>query len=209
MLNIDQNVNYVRVEGKIQSSPVFNHVFDDIGYYSMVIEVPRISGKSDFIKVILQEKMLVVNGVLLDFGMLVGVVGSLVQSMKYGYKDVLVLANAVDIIDVPGRGEEGFENTVVFGGCIHQWYPIREVSEGKELKVSIIKNDVGKRPVMLKVVSWGKSAYYMESNYSLEDNIIVKARLESRMKPPKEGYNTEEYIRTHESSLLSILPSNN
>jgi len=214
MVQISPNINYVNMEGVLSALPTFAYVFGGEGHYSSCIDVERASGRIDTITVVIPERLLVVDNIPLETEQLLRINGCLLQTTKYGLKDVSVLVDTIERID--SVTDCARNNIVIFGGEIAKWYPIRQVLDGnKELKVVILESANESSPkVGLKVVAWNNAARYIEETRGIGDRLIVKCRLESRQRFLRDDVDQQEEsedrgsVKVHEASLVSILPDN-
>lgn len=165
--------NDVIIVGNIVSVPKFSHKFNNDNYYSLIIEVPRNSGKVDVIHSFLPEFL--VNEEILTSGNKVKVLGTLIQSRLEDKKDLSVLIVEYYLTD------EEYSNDIVITGRINNVFDTKEIpGTTKRIKQLILKKvSDDNRFLTFKVSCWNSISRLVESKYSLGDILLVTGSISS------------------------------
>ncbi len=172
--------NKVNICGTVASEIEFSHeVYDEI-FYSFMLEVPRLSGAEDKIRVTLSEKFLATDPVSL--GNKVEIEGQFRSYNNFtGQGNRLILTVFVKNIRIVDEEEIfDFENAISLNGYICKEPVYRTTPFGREIAdILLAVNRSYNKSDYIPCIAWGRNAKFAQS-LSVGDNIIIKGRIQSR-----------------------------
>lgn len=190
--------NSVTLRGSLLDLPAFSHENHGRKFYKFTLEVPRLSGISDFLPVIAEEALL--NSMDLSGGEMLGVTGQ-VRSHNVrsdGRRHLLIFVFAASLVCEDGEPV----NQVVVEGPICREPIYRRTPLGREIcDVMLAVPRAFKRADYLPCILWGRTAVEA-SRCHPRDCIRITGRLQSRLytKVTEEG---SEERTAYEVSALS------
>lgn len=195
---MEQICNQITIRGELVSLPVYSHENHGIRFFRFELDVPRLSGISDRLPVIAQEKVL--NGLNLSGGELLTVTGQIRSHNNRidGKRRLLVFIYATDMIAEDGE----FINDVTLEGHLCREPVFRRTPLGRQIcDVMLAVPRPFKRADYLPCILWGRTAEQI-SLLHIADPIRIYGRLQSRTYTKMTESGPEERT-TYEISALS------
>lgn len=177
--------NKIYVEGKIASKPEYSHEMYGEGFYSMMIEVPRLSDAVDLLPVTISERLL--DGVDVSIGKDIIIEGQLRSYNKYtdgGNRLILTIFAR----DISFTGEKTKNpNQIYLDGYICKKPIYRTTPFGREITDMLIAvNRPYNKSDYIPAIAWGRNARFSEK-LSVGDHIRIWGRVQSREYQKKLG----------------------
>lgn len=171
--------NRVQLCGTIVSEPEYSHEVYEEGFYSFMLDTPRLSETSDQIRITISEKFLVGGGFCVgDKVYIEGQFRSYNNFSSIGNR--LILTVFVKNIEVISKGDEENINSIYLNGYICKQPVYRTTPFGREIAdILIAVNRSYNKSDYIPCIAWGRNAKYAE-NLKIGDNIIVRGRIQSR-----------------------------
>lgn len=172
--------NQVTISGKIVSEFKFSHELYGEKFYLMDVEVPRLSGSSDKIPVMVSERLVDVEQ---DFmGVKVKVEGQFRSYNRHEEKKnrlvLSVFAREIELVDEIERSEKS--NQIYLDGFICKEPVYRETPFGREIAdVLIAVNRPYGKSDYIPCICWGRNARFA-SGLEVGTRCVVKGRIQSR-----------------------------
>jgi len=177
--NIIEN-NMVTISGKVVSDVEFSHEVYGEGFYSFVLEVPRLSESYDYIPVTISERLIVKEE--LSIGTMVEVEGQFRSYNSFnnqGNKLILVVF-ARDISFLDDHTIIKNPNQIYLNGYICKKPIYRVTPFGREITdILLAVNRPYNKSDYIPCIAWGRNARYAES-LSVGTNIRIWGRIQSR-----------------------------
>lgn len=171
------NNNKVMLTGEIKTKPVFSHETFGEGFYEFILEVPRLSEKTDLIPVIISEKLL--NDPRFFIGNTVCIKGQFRSYNKAEEERSRLILNvfAREIVDV---NKEVNPNIIEITGFICK-EPIYRITPFKReiCDILVAVNRAYNKSDYLPCIAWGRNARYIK-NISVGTKIFLVGRIQSR-----------------------------
>lgn len=206
-MDTKENNNKVKIAGIVASDFKFSHEIFGEGFYTMMVEVQRLSDSIDTIPVTVSERVIDVNK---DFsGQYVTVTGqfrSYNRSEKDSQRRRLILSVFAQEIEVSDEATaDAYDtNTVELDGFICKEVHYRKTPLGREIADMLlaVNRPYGKSDY-IPCICWGRNAKYAEA---LETGTHMKVwgRIQSRTYNKKIDENTVEERTAYEVSLNKI-----
>ncbi|MCX7921856.1 MAG: single-stranded DNA-binding protein [Clostridia bacterium] len=177
--NIIEN-NMVTISGKVCSNMEFSHEVYGEGFYSFMLEVPRLSDSSDKISVTVSERL--VDKSKLEIGKVIEVEGQFRSYNSYNNESnkliLTVFAREVNFIDDEKKIKN--PNQIFLNGYICKKPVYRTTPFGREITDMLIAvNRPYNKSDYIPCIAWGRNARYSES-LIIGDNIKIWGRIQSR-----------------------------
>jgi primosomal replication protein N len=177
--NIVEN-NVVTISGKIITDLVFSHEVYGEGFYSFMLEVPRLSELSDVIPVTISERLLTCEKP--DIGKYVEIEGQFRSYNSFtseGNKLILtVFAREITFLD--GEGSIRNPNQIFLNGYVCKKPIYRTTPFGREITdILLAVNRPYNKSDYIPCIAWGRNARYSET-FSVGDNVKLWGRIQSR-----------------------------
>jgi len=177
--NIIDN-NMVTISGRIISQAEFSHEVYGEGFYTFILEVPRLSESSDKIPVTVSERL--IEKEKLQIGTYVEIEGQFRSYNSYnteGNKLILtVFAREITITD--GERKSRNPNQIYICGYICKKPVYRTTPFGREIADLLIAvNRPYNKSDYLPCIAWGRNARFSES-LQVGDKIKIWGRIQSR-----------------------------
>lgn len=174
--------NKVYMIGKVAEKPVFSHEVYSEGFYIFYIEIPRKSGNSDRLPVVVSERLININRLDVDRTVVInGQIRSYNQHIdnKHSHLILSVFARDIDILEDVEINSD-VNNTVEIVGHICKEPVYRVTPKGREIADLMIGvgRTYGKSDYIPTVV-WGRGAKFA-GNLKIGDKIFAKGRFQSR-----------------------------
>lgn len=173
---MEHMVNQITLRGSLCSLPQFSHENHGRRFYRFSLDVPRLSGTSDILPVIIEEGIL--NTMDLSGGEMIAVTGQVRShnSRSDGARHLLIFVFASSI-----RAEDGEPiNDVTLEGTICREPTYRRTPLGREIcDVMLAAPRPFRRADYLPCILWGRTALEI-STCHVRDTIRISGRLQSR-----------------------------
>ena len=172
--------NQVTISGEIVSEFKFSHELYGEKFYLMDVEVPRLSGSSDKIPVMVSERLVDVEQ---DFmGVKVKVEGQFRSYNRHEEKKnrlvLSVFAREIELVDEIEISEKS--NQIYLDGFICKEPVYRETPLGREIAdILIAVNRPYGKSDYIPCICWGRNARFA-SGLGVGTRCIVKGRIQSR-----------------------------
>jgi single-stranded DNA-binding protein len=191
--------NVVTVYGTVIAKPEFSHEMYGEGFYTVYLEVPRLSDISDMLPVTISERL--VLGLNIDIGSKLLVEGQLRSYNKYqegSNKLILtVFARNLKIADQEVKNP----NQIYLDGFICKKPVYRTTPFGREITDMLLAvNMPYNKSDYIPCIAWGRNARYSE-NLKVGDRIRILGRIQSRNYQKKIS---EEQVITRTAYEVSI-----
>lgn len=177
--------NKAYIEGKIGSAPEFSHEMYGEGFYSVMIEVSRLSDTFDLLPVTISERL--INGVDMSVGKDIVIEGQLRSYNKYadGSNRLILTIFARDInFD---REKTKNPNQIYLDGYICKKPVYRTTPFGREITDMLIAvNRPYNKSDYIPAIAWGRNARFSEK-LNVGDHIRAWGRIQSREYQKKLG----------------------
>jgi len=170
--------NNVTVYGTVTSKPEFSHEMYGEGFYTVYLEVPRLSDISDTLPITISERL--VQGLNIDMGSTLLVEGQLRSYNKYhegNNKLILtVFARNLKTTDQDVKNP----NQIYLDGYICKKPVYRTTPFGREITDMLLAvNRPYNKSDYIPCIAWGRNARYSE-NLKVGDRIRIWGRIQSR-----------------------------
>lgn len=191
--------NKIYVEGKIASKPEFSHEMYGEGFYSLMIEVPRLSDSVDLLPVTISERL--IDGTQVSVGSDIIIEGQLRSYNKYsdgGNRLILtVFARDISFSDEKTKNP----NQIYLDGYICKKPVYRTTPFGREITDMLIAvNRPYNKSDYIPAIAWGRNARFSEK-LIVGDHIRIWGRIQSREYQKKLS---EEEVLTKTAYEVSI-----
>lgn len=183
MIDKVMDTNSVKLVGKIASEKVFSHEMYGEGFYSIDLEVPRLSDSLDLLPVTISERLMV--DMDLAIGQYVVIEGQLRSYNRYiDNSNRLVLTIFAKDIFIPNEDEliEFLRkpNEIYLDGYICKKPIYRTTPFGREITdILIAVNRSYNKSDYIPCISWGRNARFCEKML-VGDHIRLWGRIQSR-----------------------------
>ena len=172
------NNNKAEIWGRVAEEPVFSHEIYSEKFYIFSLEIPRLSGICDKIKVMISERLMA--EVSLKNGDYVKIYGQFrsYNSFSEGTNKLILTVFARDISN--DECEEENPNSIYLNGYICKTPVYRTTPFGREITDMLLAvNRTYNKSDYIPVISWGRNARYCK-NLNVGDNVKVWGRIQSR-----------------------------
>lgn len=170
--------NKIYVEGKIASKPEFSHEMYGEGFYSLVIEVFRLSEAVDLLPVTVSERL--IDGLDVSVGRNIIIEGQLRSYNKYtdGGNRLILTIFARDISFTDERTKN--PNQIYLDGYICKKPVYRTTPFGREITDMLIAvNRPYNKSDYIPAIAWGRNARFSEK-LNVGDHVRIWGRIQSR-----------------------------
>lgn len=215
MTDKTKETNTVRLVGKIRGEKTFSHEMYGEGFYTIELEVPRLSDSTDILPITVSERLMI----NIDFypGQYVIIEGQLRSYNRYvGNSNRLILTIFAKDIHTPGE-EELSEvlkkpNEIFLDGYICKKPIYRTTPFGREITdILVAVNRAYNKSDYIPCIAWGRNARFCE-NMIVGDHIKLWGRIQSReyqKKHPTGEIETKVAFEVSVSKLEYIENDNN
>ena len=179
--------NKVYIEGRISSGLEFSHEMYGEGFYSMKIEVPRLSEIVDYLPVTVSERL--IASMDMTMGKLVKIEGQLRSYNKYvdgGNRLILtIFVREINEIEEISKGP----NQIFLDGYVCKSPIYRTTPFGREITDLLIAvNRSYNKSDYIPAIAWGRNAKY-SNTLEIGSHIKLWGRVQSREYEKKLGEN--------------------
>lgn len=195
--------NSVVLAGEVAGLPVYSHEVYGEGFYVFDMNVPRESGISDTIPVMVSERMCNMDSI--EIGNLYEVIGQFRSYNKHEErKNRLVLSVFATEMRVLEEDEFVGENRVEIWGYICKEPVYRKTPLGREIADLLIAvNRAYGKSDYIPCIAWGRNARYA-STLEVGKPLYLKGRIQSREYVKKIGEEETETRVAYELSASQI-----
>ena len=177
--NIIEN-NVATISGKVVSNVEFSHAVYGEGFYSFMLEVPRLSESCDVIPVTVSERL--TNKEKLTPGTIVEVEGQFRSYNSYSSEGnrllLTVFAREITFLDDEKKMKN--PNQIFLNGFICKKPIYRTTPFGREITdILLAVNRPYNKSDYIPCIAWGRNARFSEK-LSVGDNIKIRGRIQSR-----------------------------
>ncbi len=172
--------NRAEVIGTVADEPRISHEIYGEKFYVFTLRIPRLSGISDNVKVMVSDRLL--DDVPLNVGDAIEVEGQFRSYNDYenGENRLVLTVFAKDIRRAEGE-EEKNPNSLYLNGFICKAPVYRTTPFGREITDLLLAvNRSYNKSDYIPVIAWGRNARYCK-NINVGDNIKVWGRIQSRI----------------------------
>ncbi len=173
------NNNLAEVCGVVEDELQFNHEIFGESFYTFTLKIPRLSGTSDRIKVMVSDRLL--SDLTLNVGDFVDITGQFrsYNSYENGDNKLILTVFAKDISykdpDISKNPNSLFLNGFVCKEPVYRTTPFgREITD-----ILLAVNRTYNKSDYIPVIAWGRNARYCKG-FRVGDNVKVWGRIQSR-----------------------------
>lgn len=191
--------NVVSVYGIVVSKPEFSHEMYGEGFYTVLLEVPRLSDTADNLPITVSERLLA--GQNIDIGSRILIEGQLRSYNKYqdGSNKLILTVFARSLKTT--EEEVKNPNQIYLDGFICKNPVYRTTPFGREITDMLLAvNRPYNKSDYIPCIAWGRNARYSE-NLKVGDRIKIWGRIQSRVYQKKLS---EEQVVTRTAYEVSI-----
>lgn len=172
--------NRAEVMGEVADEPVLSHEIYGEKFYVFTLSVPRLSGVSDDVKVMISERLM--QEVSITPGEKVEITGQFrsYNSYENGDNRLILTVFAKDIAPFDAS-EEKNPNSLYLNGFICKEPVYRTTPFGREITDLLLAvNRSYNKSDYIPVIAWGRNARFCKS-IKVGDNIKIWGRIQSRV----------------------------
>jgi primosomal replication protein N len=194
--------NQVMLKGKVVEEPVYSHSLYGEKFFTLMLEVPRLSGVTDMLPVMVSDRLLRLMDVAV--GDELAVIGQLrsYNRLVEG-KSRLILTVFARHISPPEDMTDN-PNQVLLEGFVCRPPVYRTTPFGREITDLLIAvNRPYNKSDYIPVISWGRNARYAET-LEVGQKVSIHGRMQSRLYQKKLPDGTMENRTAYEVSVSYI-----
>ncbi len=172
------NNNRVEIWGTISGDAEFSHEIYGEKFFIFTMDIPRLSGIYDSIKIMVSERL--TSDVPLLSGDRVKIIGQFrsYNSSENGANRLILTVFARDILK-DGFDEEN-PNSIYLNGYICKQPVYRTTPFGREITDMLLAvNRTYNKSDYIPVIAWGRNARFCK-NLNVGDNVRIRGRIQSR-----------------------------
>mgnify|MGYP001810311885 CR=1 FL=1 len=173
--------NVANISGKVVSKPVFSHEVYGEGFYTVAIQVQRLSESYDNIPVMFSERL--VSPDRFEEGLFIYVEGQFRSYNNFNSADGHKLMLTVFAREITLSDEEVDQknpNQVTLNGYVCRKPMYRTTPFGREISdILLAVNRAYNKSDYIPCIAWGRNARFA-GNFEVGDNIRVWGRIQSR-----------------------------
>ncbi|MBO5060196.1 MAG: single-stranded DNA-binding protein [Clostridia bacterium] len=172
--------NRAEVIGTVADEPEFSHEIYGEKFYTFTLRIPRLSGISDNVKIMVSDRLL--SDIALSVGDLIEVDGQFrsYNSYENGDNRLVLTVFAKDLM-YADTTEEKNPNSLYLNGFICKAPVYRTTPFGREITDLLLAvNRSYNKSDYIPVIAWGRNARYCK-NINVGDNIKIWGRIQSRV----------------------------
>lgn len=178
---MDNNVsnNQAAIIGTIEDEFVFNHEIYAEKFYTCTVNVPRLSGTADDVRVMVSERLIMDGGY--NVGDAVEVTGQFrsYNSYENGDNRLVLTVFAKDIRHYDDTDNKN-PNTLYLNGFICKAPVYRTTPFGREITDLLLAvNRSYNKSDYIPIIAWGRNARFAK-NLNVGDNVKIWGRIQSR-----------------------------
>ena len=196
--------NVVTVIGSVSAEPVYSHEVYGEGFYSFVVNLPRLSDKFDQIPILVSERLVPIES--LKIGKFLEIQGQFrsYNAMEKNTNKLLLTVFAREVLLIDEAEEIKNPNQIFLNGFVCKKPIYRMTPFGREIcDILVAVNRAYNKSDYLPCICWGRNARYCE-NLKLGDNIKLWGRIQSREYVKKLGDDTSITNIAYEISVSKL-----
>ena len=173
------NNNLAEVCGIVDDELQFNHEIFGECFYTFTLKIPRLSGTSDKIKVLVSDRLL--SDLPLNVGDFVDISGQFrsYNSYENGDNKLILTVFAKDITLSDPESSKN-PNSLFLNGYVCKEPVYRTTPFGREITdILLAVNRTYNKSDYIPVIAWGRNARYCKG-FRVGDNVRVWGRIQSR-----------------------------
>ncbi len=173
------NNNLAEVCGIVDDELQFNHEIFGESFYTFTLKIPRLSGTSDKIKVMVSDRLL--SDLPLNVGDFVDISGQFrsYNSYENGDNRLILTVFAKDIMLSDSENTKN-PNSLFLNGYVCKEPVYRTTPFGREITdILLAVNRTYNKSDYIPVIAWGRNARYCKG-FHVGDNVKVWGRIQSR-----------------------------
>lgn len=172
--------NQAEVMGTVADELVFSHEIYGEKFYTFTLKIPRLSGISDDVKVMVSDRLL--SDIELAVGDFVEIEGQFRSYNSYENGDNrLVLTVFAKDLRKSAQTDEKNPNSLYLNGFICKPPVYRTTPFGREITDLLVAvNRSYNKSDYIPVIAWGRNARFCK-NISVGDNVRIWGRIQSRV----------------------------
>lgn len=173
------NNNLAEVCGIVDDELQFNHEIFGESFYTFTLKIPRLSGTSDKIKVMVSDRLL--SDLPLNVGDFVEISGQFrsYNSYENGDNRLILTVFAKDIMLLDSESTKN-PNSLFLNGYVCKEPVYRTTPFGREITdILLAVNRTYNKSDYIPVIAWGRNARYCKG-FHVGDNVRVWGRIQSR-----------------------------
>lgn len=172
--------NRAEVMGIVSDEPVLSHEIYGERFYTFTLEIPRLSGVSDNVKVMVSDRLLADVPVIVGEPVEIDGQFRSYNSYENGDNRLILTVFAKDIRSAE-EAEDKNPNSLYLNGFICKPPVYRTTPFGREITdILLAVNRSYNKSDYIPVIAWGRNARFCK-NMSVGDNIKVWGRIQSRV----------------------------
>lgn len=194
--------NQVTLKGRVVEEPVFSHSLYGEKFFTLMLEVPRLSGVADVLPVMVSDRLLRLMDV--SVGDELAVIGQLRSYNRLvDGRNRLILTVFARHISPPEDISDN-PNQVLLEGYVCRTPVYRTTPFGREITDLLIAvNRPYNKSDYIPVISWGRNARYAET-LEVGQKVFIHGRMQSRQYQKKLPEGTIENRTAYEVSVSFI-----
>lgn len=178
-METNTNNNLAEVCGVVDDELQFNHEIFGESFYTFTLKIPRLSGTSDRIKVMVSDRLL--SELELNVGDFVEISGQFrsYNSYENGDNKLILTVFAKDITLADNELSKN-PNSLFLNGYVCKEPVYRTTPFGREITDLLLAvNRTYNKSDYIPVIAWGRNARYCKG-FHVGDNVKVWGRIQSR-----------------------------
>lgn len=178
-METNTNNNLAEVCGVVDDELQFNHEIFGESFYTFTLKIPRLSGTSDRIKVMVSDRLL--SELELNVGDFVEITGQFrsYNSYENGDNKLILTVFAKDITLSEDEMSKN-PNSLFLNGYVCKEPVYRTTPFGREITDLLLAvNRTYNKSDYIPVIAWGRNARYCKG-FHVGDNVKVWGRIQSR-----------------------------
>lgn len=171
--------NQAELVGIVEDELTFNHELYGEKFYSFTLRVPRLSGISDYIRVMVSDRLL--TDFPLAVGNMVEIAGQFrsYNSYEQGENRLILTVFAKDLM-VPDAAVRKNPNSLYLNGYVCKEPIYRTTPFGREITDLLLAvNRTYNKSDYIPVIAWGRNARYCRS-FDVGEHVKLWGRIQSR-----------------------------
>ncbi len=178
-----QEVNVVRLVGKVVSERVFSHEIYGEGFYTINLEISRLSDSTDLLTIMVSERLLINRDLIIgDYLLIKGQLRSYNRYINNRNRLILTIF-AKDIFFLEEKDLEEYlkkPNEIFLDGYICKKPVYRKTPFGREITdILVAVNRAYNKSDYIPSITWGRNARFAE-NMEIGDHVKLWGRIQSR-----------------------------